>query len=475
VTFDAGPCLLAKADDRAFEDCLAIRALDQAGFEQWLQTAPPSSRAWVERHQFRPQKGAVLMLPGATDFAPVILVGLGEAGSLQGPDPWGWALVAERLPPGCYFIDGDMPPQAQMMAGLGWALAHYRYDPYLQNQPDRPLRQLIIPDAKARIAAIRDAKAIALVRDLINSPANDMLPGDLERVARDLAKSWSADIEVICGEQLLAQNFPTIHAVGRASSDAPRLIDIRWGSPDAPRLTLVGKGVCFDSGGLDIKPASGMRLMKKDMGGAAHVLGLAQRIIDDDLPVRLRVLIPAVENAIAGNAFRPGDILRTRKGLSVEIGNTDAEGRLVLCDALAWACEEKPDLLLDFATLTGAARVALGPDLPALFTADHALAESYAKAAIHTGDPLWRLPLWDAYLEYLDSSIADIANAGDSPFAGAITAALYLSRFIEKGQCWAHFDVYAWAQKPRPGRPMGGEAMALRASFEVIKNRYTAS
>jgi leucyl aminopeptidase len=309
------------------------------------------------------------------------------------------------------------------------------------------------------------------VRDLVNTPTEHMGPDELEAAARAVAHAHGAELEVIAGDELLARNFPAIHAVGRASHRAPRLIALRWGDADAPHVALVGKGVCFDTGGLDIKPADGMRHMKKDMGGAAHALALAGLVMARRLPVRLTLLIPAVENAIGPNAFRPGEVIGTRQGLSVEIDNTDAEGRLVLCDALAYAGEQAPEIVLDFATLTGAARIALGPDLPALFANDDALASDWMAAGERVRDPLWRMPLWRPYLRYLNSTIADLANAG-SRMAGAVTAALYLERFVPAQQKWAHLDVYAWNDSDRPGRPAGGEALALRAAFEMLKTRY---
>jgi leucyl aminopeptidase len=322
-----------------------------------------------------------------------------------------------------------------------------------------------------RAAVLSAARASYLVRDLVNTPASDMGPAELEAAVRQVARTHKAKLTVTSGKAL-EKGFPMIHAVGMASPRAPRLIDFTWGPARAPKVTLVGKGVCFDTGGLDIKPASGMALMKKDMGGAANVLGLAQMIMEAKLKVRLRVLIPAVENAISGNAFRPGDVLRSRKGITVEIGNTDAEGRLVLGDALALADEESPDLLVDMATLTGAARVALGPDLPPFYTDDDALAEAIAHAGRAENDPVWRLPLWRPYQRLFESSVADMNNAGDSGFAGSITAALFLRRFVERAKAHVHFDVFAWTPSPLPGRPKGGEAQAMRALFRVIQSRY---
>lgn len=452
-----------------------ILAIAEKDLADWYKQAGKPADGWAKAHEFSAKKDELLPIPDADGTIMTVLLGLGQDGAITEPDPWGWAAIRDKLPAGSYRLPEGMGADAQELAALGWGLGSYRFIPYLPDSPQKPAPLLYLSDRTAVERAQRQISAISLVRDLVNTPTNDMLPSHLESRARTLADRFSAQLSVITGEALLEQNFPTIHAVGRASADAPRLIDMRWGRDDAPHLTLVGKGVCFDSGGLDIKPSSGMRIMKKDMGGAAHVLGLAQLIMASGLDVRLRVLIPAVENAISANAFRPGDIITTRKGLTVEISNTDAEGRLVLCDALTLACEEKPDLLLDFATLTGAARVALGPDIPALFTHDHMLADKLARAAMQTGDPLWRLPLWEGYNDYLDSPVASLLNAGETSFAGAITAALYLNRFVEKEISWAHFDVYAWNQKPRPGRPTGGEAMALRACFAMLSERFGSS
>jgi len=329
-----------------------------------------------------------------------------------------------------------------------------------------------VPEGIDRAEIERTAEAVTLTRDLVNTPANDLGPAEIEATARALAARFGADITVTTGDDLLAANFPLIHAVGRASARAPRLIDLSWGDPDAPKVTLVGKGVAFDTGGLDIKPPSGMLLMKKDMGGAAHVIGLAQMIMARGLKLRLRVIIPAVENAIDGTAFRPGDIFPSRKGLSVEIGNTDAEGRLILADALTLADEEAPELLIDLATLTGAARVALGPQLPPAYTDDETLAADLARCAALEADPLWRLPLWKPYASMLDSPIADLNNAPGGGFAGSITAALFLERFVERAASWLHIDIYAWNPSSRPGRPEGGEAQTIRALDALLTERY---
>ncbi len=465
--------ILRPDDDRA---AVPLLPLGPEGLDAWTRTAGETARRWTGTAGFEGKRGTVLALPDATGGLAAVLIGLGSGSAADDlADPWLWAAIAEAVPAGRYRLPGDLPPDAVRLAAIGWALAHYRFRRYRTDASAPPLRVLLLPEVVSCPAVHADVAAIARVRDLVNTPTNDMGPGALAAVAEALAASHGAAVETVVGDDLLAHNLPAIHAVGRAAAEAPRLIDLRWGDPDAPKLTLVGKGVCFDTGGLDLKGAKPMRLMKKDMGGAAHVLGLAGRIMDARLPVRLRVLIPAVENAVSGNAYRPGDIIATRKGLSIEIDNTDAEGRLVLADALALADEEAPDLLVDFATLTGAARVALGPDLPALFTPDDDLAAALADAAMRERDPLWRLPLWQPYLADLESPIADMANAADSPFAGAITAALFLGRFVGRARSWAHFDIYAWNRKTRPGRPTGGEAMALRSVFAVLAERFAGS
>jgi len=444
-----------------------------------LEVLPAMQRRWAENSGFSAEKGDCLLLPDAAGEPALALAGLGESDpgeAKRSPDPWLWAAVADRLPAGRYALPGDITGAAAEQAGLGWALAQYRFDRYKATAGEaKAPKTLVLADKVAYARAQETAEAVALVRDLVNIPAGDMGPDRLAAAAEELAVHFAADYRSVVGDALLDQGFPLIHAVGRAAAIAPRLIELDWGAAEAPLVCLVGKGVCFDSGGLDLKNAAGMRHMKKDMGGAGHVLGLARLVMGAKLPVRLKVLIPAVENAVAGNAFRPGDILTSRKELSVEVTNTDAEGRLVLADAIAYAVEFQPDLLVDFATLTGAARIALGGDIPALFTPDHALAEALAQAAARTGDPLWRLPLWKPYLEDLSSSVADILNASEGGFAGAVTAALFLSRFAEPCPRWAHLDIYAWNQKPRPGRPAGGEAMALRAVFETIRERYDGS
>jgi leucyl aminopeptidase len=372
------------------------------------------------------------------------------------------------LPPGVYRFANA--PHDTRLATLAFALGSYRFSRYRKSEmPDVRL----VPSNGIDVGAIsRMADAATLARDLINTPSNDMGPEELAIAAQQLAERFGAGFNCIVGEDLKQQNFPLIYAVGMASPRAPRLIDLNWGDPAHPKVTLVGKGVCFDSGGLDLKPSAGMLIMKKDMGGAANVLALAQMVMDARLKVRLRVLIPAVENAVSGNAFRPLDIFRSRKGTSVEIGNTDAEGRLVLADALALACEDKPDLLIDLGTLTGAARVALGPDLPPFYTNDEKLALDLARFAKQENDPLWRLPLWPGYDAWLDSKVADINNAPSGTFAGSITCALFLQRFVEGAKTWLHVDIYGWTPSAKPARPEGGECQAARAIFGLLGERY---
>lgn len=393
------------------------------------------------------------------------LLGLGD-----GSDPLIAAAAAEKLSEGDYVFADELQKDAGNLAVLGWLLGGYRFDRYKQQKP--ALARLVAPENVDAAAVRRAATSVFLVRDLVNTPAGDMGPAALEQAARNLASEMGAQVETVVGDDLLGRNFPMIHAVGRAAKGAPRLIDIRWGNEDAPKLTLVGKGVTFDSGGLNIKGAAGMALMKKDMGGSAHCLGLARMIMEAGLKVRLRVLIPAVENAISGDAFRPGDILKSRKGLTVEIGNTDAEGRLILADALAYGAEEEPDLMISLATLTGAARVALGPDLAPFYCDDAGLCEALEQSALRAFDPVWRMPLWRGYESMLSSQIADVNHISGGSFAGSVTAALFLKKFVGDAAHWMHFDLYAWRPKPAPGRPSGGEAQAIRALFDVISDRY---
>lgn len=429
-----------------------------------------TEQTWAKASLFDGAAGSHVLIPDEEGGLSKVLVGTGE----EYPDPsdcWWLAGAADKLPQGTYSLASSVSIEIQKAAALGWCLAHYRFDRYQSKPDDKIHRTLVLPEGAGATSIVRQANTVAFVRDLVNTPTEDMGPADLQDAAEGLAEAFGGTCSTIVGDDLLDENFPAIHAVGRAAAlgREPRLIDLRWGDEKAPKVTLVGKGVCYDTGGLDIKPGAGMRLMKKDMGGAAHALGLARFVMEAELNVNLRVLIPAVENAIAGNSYRPGDVIATRKGLSVEVGNTDAEGRIVLCDALALACEEKPDLILDYATLTGAARVALGPDLPAAYANNESLWEAIEKSANKLGDPLWRMPLWAPYDKKLHSPIADLSNISEGGFAGSITAALYLQRFIEKGTNWAHFDIYAWEPSGQPGRPKGAAVQSIRASLDAIK------
>ena len=447
------------------EPARTLTLVDKGNADEWRKALPAAHRALADAARVDPAKpGALLLLP--TGDAVDAVTSVKDRTALS---PWCLAAAASALPEGRYRLAGGEAG----LAALGWLLAQHRFDRYKSAPDPLPTRTLLVADVAAIPATIRLAEATALVRDLVDTPAADMGPADLEDAARALAAEHGASVTVTIGDAL-EQGYPMIAAVGRGAerSRAPRLIEVTWGRPDHPRIALVGKGVCFDSGGLDIKPASGMRLMKKDMGGAAHALALAGLVMGARLPVRLHLLIAAVENSVSSTAFRPGDILASRLGPTVEIDNTDAEGRLVLGDALARAAEDKPELILDFATLTGAARIALGPDLPATFANDEALATDLLAAAIAVDDPLWRLPLWDGYDEMLKSDVADIVNSADSPFAGSVTAALFLRRFVPAATPWAHLDTFAWRPAAKPGRPKGGEALGLRAAFSLLEARY---
>ncbi|WIW87216.1 leucyl aminopeptidase family protein [Sphingobium sp. V4] len=454
---------LLKADNQ--QPARSIHLVETKGVEAWLSTQPDRVRALVAAQRFKGKAGEQAILPGDGDEWSVV-AGVASKDALG---PWCLARLAETLPEGCYRLAEGTPGAA----ALGWLTAQYRFDRYRKDEASTGPRILLTGGVAQIDPVVQLATAVALVRDLVNTPAADMGPPDLEAAVEKVARSFGAAVSVTRGDAL-EQGYPMIHAVGKAADKgfAPRLIELTWGDPAHPRVALVGKGICFDSGGLDIKPSSGMRLMKKDMGGAAHALGLAQLVMAARLPVRLHLLIAAAENAISGNAFRPGDILRTRKGLTVEIGNTDAEGRLVLGDALTRAGEEKPELLIDFATLTGAARVAVGPDLPALFANDDGVAAEMAALGAEIDDPTWRLPLWDGYADMLKSDVADINNAGEGGFAGAITAALFLKRFVPEDTPWLHLDTFAWRPSGKPGRPKGGEALGMRAAFRLLQRRY---
>ena len=448
------------------ENALCLTPITADGFEAWFKDQPAQVRTLAVAGQFKAKPGELLILPGRKDAEWT-----GVFGAAKQPGPWDLAAIAQKLPAGTYRIEGPTPDGA-----LGWLLAQHRFDRYLAKPDPIPARILLTSDPASIGATVALAEAVALVRDLVDTPAADMGPAELAGAAQAVAKAAGAEFRVTQGD-VLQQEYPMIAAVGRAATRerAPRLIELEWGDPECPRVAIVGKGVCFDSGGLDIKPSSAMLLMKKDMGGAAHALALAQLVMTARLPVRLHLLIPAVENAVSADAFRPGDILRSRKNISVEIGNTDAEGRLVLGDALARAGEGKPALILDFATLTGAARVALGPDLPALFANDDALARDIIAAAQAVSDPVWRLPLWPDYADMLKSVTADINNAGEGGQAGAITAALFLQRFVPEGTPWAHFDTFAWRPSAKPGRPKGGDALGLRAAFAMLKAKFVTA
>ena len=443
--------------------------MDKTSAEEWLKGQPAGRRELLDAMHFDGETGyQFAVLPHVANGGDLEVVT--TVANVAELSPWCLAKLGEALPAGTYRLAaGDPGP-----AALGWLLAQHRFNRYKSKPaPERGARVLLTSDPARVDETIRLADATALVRDLVDTPAADLGPAELEAAVRDWAKDVGASVTITSGPEL-ESGFPMIAAVGAAAipSRAPRLIEAAWGNPAHPRIAIIGKGVCFDSGGLDLKPASGMRLMKKDMGGAAHALALARLIAGARLPVRLHLLIPAVENAVAGGAFRPGDILSSRAGTRVEIDNTDAEGRLVLGDALTRAGEEQPELIVDFATLTGAARVALGPDLPALFVNDDALAEQIAAASNSVADPLWRMPLWDAYDEMLKSDVADLANSADSPFAGSVTAALFLRRFVPENVAWAHLDTFAWRPAAKPGRPKGGEALGLRAIYAALAARY---
>jgi leucyl aminopeptidase len=428
---------------------------------------PATARRFAAANTFAAKPGQYLALPADDGSLAHVLFGI-EDPSSESRDLFRPGQLPGLLPAGTYSFANA--PHDTRLAALAFALGSYRFNRYRKN--DAPGARLVPPGDIDMAEITRMAEAAALARDLINTPANDMGPDELAAAAQALAGKFNATYTCIVGDDLLKQNFPLIHAVGMASTRAPRLIDITWGDASHPKVTLVGKGVCFDTGGLDLKPSSGMLIMKKDMGGAANVLALAQMIMDAKLKVRLRVLIPAVENSVAGNAFRPLDIFPSRKGVNVEIGNTDAEGRLVLADALALADEEEPDLLIDLGTLTGAARVALGPDLPPFYTNDEALAADVARHAHTENDPLWRMPLWMPYDSWLDSKTANLNNAPGGAFAGSITCALFLKRFVESAKSWLHVDIYGWTPSAKPARPEGGECQAARAIYKLLSERY---
>ena len=456
---DAQKILMKTASDRAVQ----LQVVTTATWPKICGQLPGAMQKWAEAQNFTGSAGTCLQIPDGKGAVAEVILG-------SNPDDDGFNLVrlARQLPPGTYAFKGTKSESPRFVE-LAWCLEAYGFDRYKAQTGQFP--RLVCSSQVDYEDVVRLANATFMVRDLINTPSNDFGPDELEAAARKVAARYKAKLGVVTGKAL-KRGFPMVHEVGKASPRRPRLIDFSWGSERAPKVTLVGKGVCFDTGGLDIKAASGMALMKKDMGGAANVLGLAQMIMDARLPVRLRVLIPAVENSIAGNAFRPGDVLKSRKGMTVEIGNTDAEGRLILGDALALADEEAPDLLIDMATLTGSARVALGPDLPPFYTNDEKLSADVTRHAAAQRDPLWRMPFWEPYYSLFESSVADMNNSADSSFAGSITAALFLKRFVERAKSYLHLDIYGWTPTAKPGFPKGGEAQGIRTLFSLIAERY---
>jgi leucyl aminopeptidase len=437
--------------------------------KDWLKKQDKATQAWVAASGFSGAAGSMLALPGKGGAVGRVLYGVGDDNSL-----YAYADLPAKLPANKagYYIDKKMDATRATQAALGWALGSYHFGQYKSGKK-KEFAELVLPEKADKKEIRSTTEAVFLVRDLVNTPANDLGPEELANAAKNLVKGFKkARIKIIVGEDLLKQNYPAVYAVGKGSPRKPRFIDISWGDKKHPLVTLIGKGVCFDTGGLNLKPGSAMALMKKDMGGAAHVLGLTHMIVSQNLAVRLRVLIPAVENSTGGNSYRPSDIIKTRKGISVEVGDTDAEGRIILADALAEASTGKPALIIDFATLTGAARVALGPDLPALFSNDEKIAAALLESAQETEDPLWRLPLWQPYKDMLNSKVADTNNISGGGHAGAITAALFLEKFVGKDIPWVHIDTFAWNPTSRPGRPEGGEALGMRACYDLIQKRF---
>ncbi len=441
-----------------------ITPISKSSLPQWIKSHP-AQREWLKLTGFKAEPGSFTFLPGSKGDPARVLATRDEGQPL-----WAFAGLPTSLPEGVYSIDSDLDDAQATAAALGWSLGSYAFTKY--KAPKRAPAVLVWPKHADQSDVERVSQGIFLARDLINTPTEDMGPDELIEAGAKIAKHAGAKVRILRGDALLAQNYPTIHAVGRASTRAPGLLDFTWGDKNAPKVTLVGKGVCFDTGGLNIKPREGMLQMKKDMGGAAIVLGLAQALMAASTPIRLRVLVPAVENSIAGNAIRPLDIIRTRSGKTVEIGDTDAEGRLILCDALAEADSEQPELLIDCATLTGAARIALGPEIQAFFCDDDDVALSLQETGARFSDPIWRLPIWRPYRKLIDGKCADLNNVAPNPFAGSIIAALYLAEFVSAANAWAHFDVMASNPTAKPGRPEGGEATGLRALYYYIRRRY---
>jgi leucyl aminopeptidase len=458
--------LLLPAGTEATPIHLAASAADAA-----LENLTEPERRWLEAQDWTGSQGSVLLLPDGAGGIGRVLLGTGNKDwAAQAPLLPG--VLAGALPEGDYRFASPLPDPE--LAALGFLAGLYRFTRY-KSSDETKTKRLVLPEGADRDRVLALAEALYFGRDLINMPANDLGPAELEAAARELATAFGASIKVTEGSGLLSDNFPMIHAVGRASDRAPRLIDLRWGSEKAPKVTIVGKGICFDTGGLDIKPSSAMALMKKDMGGAASALAFALMVMRTNLPLRLRVLIPAAENSISGNAFRPGDVLPSRNGMTVEIGNTDAEGRLVLADAISLACEEAPDYLITLATLTGAARVALGPDLPPLYTDDEAMAAALLASGRAVGDPLWRMPFWAPYDKQLKSAVADVNHIAEGAFAGSIIAALFLRRFVRDAKRFAHLDIFAWVPRDEPGRPKGGDPQAARALYQFFRQELATS
>ena len=441
---------------------IPLTLLNKSDYEGWKTEQPEATNNWLTSTLY---KGEGLSLIPASDNSLSEVLYVSEDIS----DFFACGELVNQLPAGDYAPKTTDKSILRSLA-ISWGLSAYQFQLYKESKKVFPVLCLTDEDIVKEAQSFIDG--VYLTRDLINTPASDMMPEHLSQQTQELAKKYSAQFSEIVGDELLSENYPTIHAVGRASVHVPRLLDLRWGDEKNPKVTLVGKGVCFDSGGLDLKPSNAMRLMKKDMGGSAHVLGLASIIMANNLAVNLRVLIPAVENAVSGNAFRPGDVLTTRQGMTVEVDNTDAEGRLVLCDALDEASAEKPEIILDFATLTGACRVALGTELPGFFCNDQTVATSLLESGLKTQDPVWQLPLHQPYRDLLKSDVADIVNCANTPFGGAITAALYLQEFIQHDTPWVHFDVMAWNNRKLPGRPVGGEAMGIRAVYDYLQERF---
>ena len=455
---------LSESGEISGKTVISLVPLKASEFEDWRQTLSENFRQWVGSSGFKAKAGQFCTMPGDGDMAPSCVFGIQDEGWLNQ-----LSSLVSRLPEGVYQLRCEWDSERRLQASLGWGLAAYRFDRYKKNKKPQAIL-LLDEDIDDQVRALCDAQC--LVRDLVNTPTEHMGPQQLADAVTGQADRFDGDFDEVVGRDLLTRNFPAIHVVGRASDRDPRLVQMTWGDEAAPLVALVGKGVCFDTGGLDLKSAAGMAHMKKDMGGGAHALALASLVMQSKLPVRLLLLIPAVENSVSGNAYRPGDVIETRKGLSVEIGNTDAEGRVVLSDALTYACEQKPDLVIDFATLTGAARVAMGAELTPLFSNHIDVARAIQDAGDEVEDPMWTMPLYQPYRKLIESPIADLNNTGKTSLGGCITAALFLEHFVEPEIPWVHIDTFAWNPSNKPGRPSGGEALGLRAVFRYLQSRY---